>query len=351
MTPDNSVPNPTTNMSFRWSWRPYQERVLAAVDGHLKDGKVHIVAAPGAGKTTLGLEIFRQLGQPALALSPTRTIHDQWLQHLIDFFPEGSEERPDWVSDDLERPGFFTSITYQALHTSYRREVQDDGAEEKIEDELERLEKGPSNSEIKRLVGQMQAAGIKTLILDEAHHLRSEWWKALTGLLADLPDVILVALTATPPYDVTGREWGRYQELCGPIDEEVSVPELVHVGTLCPHQDFVYTVKPIEKDLQMLWAHHQAVGQVTADLKVDPAFLAAVQAHPMISNPEIDPARVFDAPETAVALLVFLKDRQQPLPRHLLRLLGVHAQDLPDLSRCWWQVLVAGYTCSMPVGS
>lgn len=49
--------------------------------------------------------------------------------------------------------------------------------------------------------------------------------------------MVLVALTATPPYDSDHLEWSRYQELCGPIDEEISVPELVKAGTLCVHQD------------------------------------------------------------------------------------------------------------------
>lgn len=126
-TMDNPNPNPTTGIKFRWPWRPYQKRVLAAVDEHLEDGKIHIVATPGAGKTTLGLEVFRQLGQPELALSPIRTIRDQWILRLIDFLPEGDEDRSDWASDDLEQPGFFTSIIYQVLHTSYGRSFQDDG--------------------------------------------------------------------------------------------------------------------------------------------------------------------------------------------------------------------------------
>ena len=47
----------------------------------------------------------------------------------------------------------------------------------------------------------------------------------------------IVALTATPPYDVSPFEWQPYEELCGPVDAEVSVPELVLEGDLCPHQD------------------------------------------------------------------------------------------------------------------
>ena len=58
-----------------------------------------------------------------------------------------------------------------------------------------------------------------------------------------------IALTATPPYDVNPREWQRYIELCGPIDEEISVPELVRHGELCPHQDYISLTTPTQEAL------------------------------------------------------------------------------------------------------
>ena len=42
-------------LQFRGKWRDYQERVLLHAQQYLKDGKIHIVAAPGSGKTTLGI--------------------------------------------------------------------------------------------------------------------------------------------------------------------------------------------------------------------------------------------------------------------------------------------------------
>jgi hypothetical protein len=55
-------------LEFRWPWRPYQQRVLDALEEHLADQKLHVVAAPGSGKTCLGLEGFRRLGEPGLVL-------------------------------------------------------------------------------------------------------------------------------------------------------------------------------------------------------------------------------------------------------------------------------------------
>ena len=46
-------------------------------------------------------------------------------------------------------------------------------------------------------------------------------------------DVLVISLTATPPYDATPAQWERYCKVCGPVDEEISVPELVKEGSLC----------------------------------------------------------------------------------------------------------------------
>ena len=47
---------------FKWTFRNYQQRVLDEAETYLKDGKIHIVAAPGSGKTILGLELIRREG-------------------------------------------------------------------------------------------------------------------------------------------------------------------------------------------------------------------------------------------------------------------------------------------------
>lgn len=170
------VPTGIAALSFRHAWRPSQARVLEAIQLHLSDDRLHIVAAPGAGKTTLGLECFRLLGKPALVLAPTRTIRDQWISRLADFMPEDETFPPEWVSMSLDTPGVFTSVTYQALHTKHRLAAE--AAELVPDDEGLDPEFGESldEEEVSVLVDLVTDAGIRTLILDEAHHLRAEWW-------------------------------------------------------------------------------------------------------------------------------------------------------------------------------
>ena len=44
--------------NFKYPWRKYQANVLTELATHMHDDKLHIVAAPGSGKTILGLEIM-----------------------------------------------------------------------------------------------------------------------------------------------------------------------------------------------------------------------------------------------------------------------------------------------------
>lgn len=336
MSTDFRATDPFADLRFRWPWRPYQQRVLAAFEPHLADGRLHVVAAPGSGKTILGLEAFRRLRRPAVVLSPTRTVREQWLQRLEAFLAPGTAI-PRWASRDLRAPGLLTSITYQALHSSFRLEDEAD------EDVASEDDEAPSGSELREAVRQLEAAGVGLVILDEAHHLRREWWKVLRELVAALERPVLVSLTATPPYDVVGSEWARYEELCGPIDEEISVPELVKSGTLAPHQDYVRIVVPDEGDVASARGYDRSVARITTELLGDDELARAVAGHPWLSVTPESAEEVFDDPGLAVALLVFLRQRGEELPSGLLGALDCAPDDLPALDRRWWQVLVHRY--------
>ena len=85
---------------FRHEWRPYQARVIAELDSHLDDKHFHLVAAPGSGKTVVGLEVLRRLAKPALVFAPTIAIRDQWIRRFVDSFWNGGRT-PDWISTGL----------------------------------------------------------------------------------------------------------------------------------------------------------------------------------------------------------------------------------------------------------
>lgn len=342
-----SSPNPTHQMKFRWPWRAYQQRVLDAIDAHMTDRRLHVVAAPGSGKTTLGLEIFRRLARPAVVLAPTRIIRDQWLARLAHFLPDGQALPPSWASNERDQPGFFTALTYQALHASYIDSLEsspavtdDDPANPSHESSRD---KAPTRREILTTIERFRRVGVGTLLLDEAHHLRAEWWKVLADLVEGLEGVVMVSLTATPPYDVTGPQWQKYQALCGPIDEEISVPELVGTGTLCPHQDFVCATLPTEDERAEARRHDQAVTSLLDELRTDPRLLGAVSQHPWLTADPPDPAEILNDPQLVAVMLSYLNDRHHRPPRAILRLFGLRRRDLPAMDRSRWQVLIDRY--------
>ena len=275
---------------FRGTFRPCQQRVLDRARDYLGDGKLHIVAAPGSGKTVLGLELIRRLGAPCLILSPTSAIRDQWGERLRELFLADPGELDSLYSENLHALRTVNSVTYQALYT------------------LTEQNGGPDAP-----VALIRAAGIRTVCLDEAHHLRNEWYRALDAVLQALDrEITVISLTATPPYDAEGPEWARYHALCGEIDEEIFVPELVAEQALCPHRDFVYLSFPTEAELAVLRDHREraaaAMAQIAA-LDALPEAYCALRDLPVGAETE------------SPALPVLLESYGYILPRRRLRAL------------------------------
>lgn len=304
-------------MIFRGMWRDYQARILEEMDRHLDDRRLHVVAAPGAGKTVLGLEIVRRIGRPALVFAPTIAIRDQWEQRLSPLFLD-APPAPHALSRDLAAPRVLTLTTYQAL------------------DSLRR------SDDLDLLIAALNRQGPLTLVLDEAHHLRREWWKCLNELADRLSDVRLVALTATPPYDASFAEWSRYETLCGPIDLEIGIPELVRNGDLCPHQDHLILSEPTEDACRLLDARRTAIAALAADLRSDAALLDQLAAHPWLTDPDAHIEAILEAPELLSAMLVQLASAGRALPKAPLTLLGVSAHAMPAPSAFWLEQLLEG---------
>lgn len=321
------------SLAFKYSWRPYQERVLSAIENYLDDKRLHIVAAPGAGKTTLGLEVFRRLAKPALVLSPTRVIRDQWIARLADFCDLPDVENLEWVSKRLDAPKILTSITYQALQVKLATNDAEP-SEDESEEEIVPL----TSADLELLVNTIKSQQIGVIILDEAHHLRAEWWLALDKLISELPDLTLVSLTATPPYDAVNSEWIKYEQLCGPIDEEISVPELVKAGTLCAHQDYIWAVPVKDTEEKQIEKFDQQVTDFCHSMFVDDSFIKIVSSHPwLIEDATQD---IFECPHIIISVLTFLKAKSIAIPDRVLSTLDLRYEDIPELGRHWWQILI-----------
>ncbi len=321
---------------FRGTWRGYQQRVLDEARDHLADGKAHIVAAPGSGKTTLGIELIRRLGMRCLVLSPTITIRQQWLSRVQEDFLDPAADSSMWLSDDLGHPRPMTSITYQALYHAMKGEGGEgasDGANESA------ATAGDDRRDA--VIAALRDAGIGTLCLDEAHHLRTEWHRAVMDVLEALPHLKVVALTATPPYDSTPAQWARYQELCGPIDAEISVPELVCEKSLCPHQDYILLSMPALGECQALLDSFDAAWDFLDELSVDARFINWLRDHPGLNDPLGHSDELLDEPDGFTALLVFAQAIFGSVPPAARRLIGRRGK-MPEPSLVWFEALLQG---------
>ena len=243
---------------FRYEFRNYQKRALDEVHRYMEDDKIHIVAAPGAGKTILALQLLVEIEKNTLILVPTIALREQWIERFGEDFANGQDVSK-IISNDINDAKPITVTTYQSLHSAYK----EDGAT--VCDILEK-----------------QKVGL--IILDEAHHLKENWCQTLEAVLKSVAGAKVISLTATPPYDVSNREWKKYIELCGEIDTEITIPELVREDSLCPHQDYVYFNFPTKKQLGVIEKYREERNKIFIELCESNKFVTAISLHSGIIN-------------------------------------------------------------------
>lgn len=237
-----------------------------------------------------------------------------------------------------------TVVTYQGLHAACNNWRVD---EEEIENEEEETEETNGNGKstnlnLDNIVSGLKSQNIKTIVVDEAHHLKNEWWQTLTRVKEKL-DPIIVGLTATPPYDVTVTEWQRYIDLIGPVDTEISVPELVIEGDLCPHQDYVYFTLPTEKENQSILDFRQNIEMLFQEIKNDETIIKAIEQHPIWQNPTEQLDWIYNNLSYYSACLIFLKSNEKEIPETHLDVIGDKKFEIPKLDYEWIETLLDFY--------
>src|SRR5690606_13373093 len=100
-------------------------------------------------------------------------------------------------------------------------------------------------------------------------------------------------------------EWNRYIELCGPLDAEVSVPELVKAGNLCPHQDYLYFSTPTADERSALDRFDQQVRSLLNALMLERELIELLATHPLVLAPQEHIDRIAQQGDYALALALF----------------------------------------------
>ena len=320
-------------LKFNGTWRNYQKQVLDNFQEYQADGHVHLVAAPGSGKTTIGIELIARFDKPALVLVPTVTIREQWVDRIRQAFLEDENQVTSLVSQNLKDMKQITIATYQAFHSA-----------------MQQVQSQEDNGEVEDFVGfdllaRLKERGVETLCLDECHHLRNEWWKSLEDFRKNYQQLQVISLTATPPFDSEPELWDRYLQMCGEIDQEITVPELVKEDTLCPHQDFVYICFPTKEEDKRLEEFEDTKWQYVSQLVVEPDFQELIRSSKVLKG-EISADMLLEDPKYLSALLIYLQAQKLEIPKHLRDLLGT--EDLPALNYYWLEVLLQGLLYQTP---
>ncbi|MEO0527965.1 MAG: DEAD/DEAH box helicase family protein [Bacteroidota bacterium] len=306
-------------LKFKFTWRSYQQKFLNHFQEHMEDNHLHLVAPPGSGKTILGLEMLRRVDKVTLVLSPTITIRNQWKSRMEDFFLKDTSFTNYTIN--IREPKLITFSTYQSLHSLHKK-----------------LLAGSDKIDLSKFVAQNN---IGTIVLDEAHHLKSEWWKCLY-ILKEITGLTIISLTATPPYDSSPSEVDKYFKLCGPIDDEIAVPDLIRNGDLCPHQDFIHFSRPDDVQIRFIVKYRERILDFMESLLADTYFKTFLKRHPFYDSTETSLEGIYAAPSFFSAILIFLKASGEVIPFKKLKFLGFEDSKVvfPHLTYEWLQVLL-----------
>ncbi len=286
------------SLAFTGTWRGYQQHALEAFEADRRRGQLrtHIIAPPGSGKTLLGMELIRRLGARSLVLVPNTAVQAQWLRTASAFGApaglasadpsatvacltyqslcqlddpaaaiRGQAERR-WAADRAKATGG------SAVQAQREAESWTGAARERHQREVARImaavrreiAKGAAlGSDLDQMLGPgardriaaLRAGGVRTVVLDECHHLASMWGYVVRAALAQLPGVHVVALTATPPDTLTSEENELYAGLLGPVDFSVPTPALVRERALAPYQELAWLTRPLDTETAWLAEH------------------------------------------------------------------------------------------------
>jgi len=378
-------------MQFQYPFRKYQEMILEHIVPDDDDDKYHLVAPPGSGKTIVGLELIRRFGEPAVVFAPTSTIQLQWAEK-VNLFTKGEESVSGLACLEPNNLGLINIFTYQLISVpaaakkhlvamALRRwgldlleegRVADEaGAEQRIAElkannprlyqkEISRRRKRIKRDLLRsksvevgeflhpnarRLIDDLVAHGVRTVILDECHHLLDYWAIVLRYLINKIEEPKVIGLTATLPSPEGDAEYENYTSLLGEVDFEVPTPAVVKEGDLAPYRDLVLFVQPSKREKKYLRNIQAEFTTAIAGLTDQNAFRTWVSQKMLAPKDEQGNPQTWadfwkQKPLMSVAGYRFLKHIQQQIPADIP--IPLEAETKLELDD--WLVLIERYS-------
>lgn len=355
-------------LSFRYAFRRYQRMILDQVASGIGDHRYHLVSPPGSGKTIVGIELARQFGFPTVVFAPTTTIQAQWREQ-VGMFTEDQATIREIVSLDPEELAPINVFTYQLISTAgesqehvneiarkrWIEELITEGHSRDLDSAQARLDLLEKNNprafrrelakryrrvkremlrsdevdvgiflhdNARRLIQDLLDYGVRTVILDECHHLLDYWAIVLRHLIRQIHEPRVIGLTATLPNPENEAAYENYTSLLGEVDFEVPTPAVVKEGNLAPYRDLAYFVRPSEREAAYLRDIQQAFENAIASLTESERFHAwIIRSVLERQNDEGDQIEwgdfLKDRPLFSLAGLRFMKRISYPIPSHL----------------------------------
>jgi superfamily II DNA or RNA helicase len=337
------------SLHFQYPFRLYQQQIIDRVDvvNHT-DSRFHIIAPPGSGKTVVGIELLRRIGEPTVVFAPNTTIQLQWRKQVELFLSSDNKHLLDSiVSLDPHNLKAINIFTYQLISTPDQdNELLDQAAfslwltdlienrivltQQEASQRIKQLKKQNAKGYLEEMLRYRKAAknnmltmdvtklesllhanaqklirdlvnhGIKTIILDEVHHLLDYWAVTIKTLAQKIPDVHLIGLTATPPQSASNREKENYLALMGDIDYEIPAPAVVKEGNLAPYQDLLYICEPTPKEKEFIHNIQLHFDEFIVSLSRSDQFVAFIKEI-IIKATDLDGWRLFIKKDPAFA--------------------------------------------------
>jgi len=120
-------------------------------------------------------------------------------------------------------------------------------------------------------IEELKTAGPLLLVLDECHHLLEVWGRLIGELLDQLPNALVLGLTATPPEALTADQAVLVDELFGTPLYRVSIPAVVKVGDLAPFVELAWLTSPTPSEDDWLAEEAERFRELITQL-TDPSF-------------------------------------------------------------------------------
>ena len=159
-------------------------------------------------------------------------------------------------------------------------------------------------------------------------------------VIKSIGDLNIISLTATPPYDVDESEWRKYEEVCGTIDAEISVPELVATGDLCPHQDYVVFNSVTDSEKKEIKKIKSEIDTFFNSLTQNQELIQLLKSNQILMNWRAHEEVILSEAEYYSSILIYLKSAGVSVDANLLKLISDNALFVPEFDKAWAEILL-----------